>query len=191
MSALPADPLTGVIARIAQGDEKSLAELHRRISRKVHAFAHRHLDDAAAAEDVVTETFYEVWRTAARFAGASRVTTWVLGIARHKALDELRRRGHYTALPENYDTADESESSKAFEQISRDQVKERLLACVKRLPAEQRECIHLVFYEELTLAEIAALQGVPENTVKTRLFHARRKLRAILGDDEITFGLAA
>jgi RNA polymerase sigma-70 factor (ECF subfamily) len=151
--------LARLMARVARKDEAALADLYRQISGTICAFALRRLSDPVGADEIVVETMYEVWRHGHRFAGQSRVTTWVLGIARHKILDRLRQRGssHFETLGEEAEeVADESP------------------------PVEQRECIHLVFYEDMSLAEIAEIQSCPTNTVKTRLFHARRKIRGCL-----------
>jgi RNA polymerase sigma-70 factor (ECF subfamily) len=74
-----------------------------------------------------------------------------------------------------------SNDEHATDKLSRGQEAARVRECLDRLPAEQRECMHLVFFHDMGLAEVASIQGVPENTVKTRLFHARRKLRGWLG----------
>jgi RNA polymerase sigma-70 factor, ECF subfamily len=151
------------------------------MNRKIFAFALRHVDDSDLAEGIVVETMFEVWKNAARFGRGSSVSTWILGIARHKALDEVRRRARYVPLDESAGAEIEDDCATAFDGIAANQTREQLNAAIARLPAEQRECIHLVFFQEMSLAEVADLQGVPENTVKTRLFHARRKLKALLG----------
>jgi RNA polymerase sigma-70 factor (ECF subfamily) len=187
------DPHATLLVRIAAGQEAALAELHRGMARKVFGFAMRHLDDADAANAVVCDTFFSVWLTAASFTGASLASTWILGIARHKALDEVRRRARLVSLDESAEPADE-DAPLPCERLARDEQRQRVRACIGLLPVKQRECVHLVFFEELGLAEIAAIQGVPENTVKTRLYHARRKLRAMLVNEEIAHdasGLAA
>ncbi|MCY7388993.1 MAG: sigma-70 family RNA polymerase sigma factor [Burkholderiales bacterium] len=175
-----ADPLAMLIDRVAGADRQALAELYRRMSRKIFAFALRHLNDRDLAEGVVVDTMFEVWKNAARFGRGSSVSTWILGIARHKALDEVRRRARYVPFDETTDVDVEDEGCSAFDIVAARQTRERLNECLARLPGEQRECIHLTFFEELSQAEIAELQGVPESTVKTRLFHARRKLKIML-----------
>ncbi len=181
----PVDPLAALMERVANADQRALAELYSQMNRKIFAFALRHVGDRDLAEGIVVETMFEVWKNAARFSGGSSVSTWILGIARHKALDEVRRRARFVPYDEAagvgmvMERADDCAS--AFDGLAANETRLQLDACIKRLPAEQQECIHLVFYEELSLAEIAEIQGVPENTVKTRLFHARRKLKILLG----------
>lgn len=174
------DPYAALMIRVAAADERALAELYGHMSRKIFAFALRHVDDRDLAEGVVVETMFEVWKSASRFIGGSSVSTWILGIARHKALDEVRRRARYVPYDETKGAQIADDCAAAFDGIAANQTREQLNECIARLPDEQRECIHLAFYEELSLAEIAEIQGVPENTVKTRLFHARRKLKILL-----------
>ena len=174
------DPLAALMNRVADADERALAQLYGHMSRKIFAFALRHVDDRDLAEGVVVETMFEVWKNAARFIGGSTVSTWILGIARHKALDEVRRRARYVPFDETTGAEITDDAATAFDGIAANQTREQLSNCIAKLPVEQRECIHLAFYEELSLAEISDIQGVPENTVKTRLFHARRKLKILL-----------
>lgn len=177
------DELAVLLDLISMGNEQAFARLYRAMNRKVYAFALQFLRDSHLAEDVVTETLFEVWRNARRFAGQSRASTWVLGIARHKALDKLRDQAAFERVESQWDESCESIASSdpsAFEQLADRQTAAQIQRCLASLPLDQRECIHLVFFQDLSLAEVAALQGVPENTVKTRLFHARRKLRGKL-----------
>ena len=179
--AMPADPLAALMGRVADADQRALADLYSQMNRKIFAFALRHVGDRDLAEGIVVETMFEVWKNASRFSGGSSVSTWILGIARHKALDEVRRRARFVPYDEAVGMEMADECGSAFDGLVARETRLQLDTCIKRLPAEQQECIHLVFYEELSLAEIAQIQGVPENTVKTRLFHARRKLKILLG----------
>lgn len=167
--------------QIAQRDEAALSTLYKRLSRTIYAFSLRRLSQPEAAEEVVVETMYEVWRSASRFAGRSMVTTWVLGIARHKTLDKLRTRGKdiTEALCDDADAVADSTPS-VYEMIAEKQRDNQVALCLEALPDSQRECMYLVFYEDAPLAAIALVQSCPENTVKTRLFHARRKMKECL-----------
>lgn len=170
--------LCRLMQQVAARDEAALATLYKRMSRMIYAFSLRRLNAPDAAEEVVVETMYEVWKGAPRFGGRSMVTTWILGIARHKAIDKLRSRGitHYDPLGDEAEAvADDSAS--VFDTIASKQQAGQIALCMEALPDEQRECLHLVFFEDARLADIATIQDCPENTVKTRLFHARRKMR--------------
>ena len=172
------DRLFDLIARIAQQDEAALVALYRQFGSRVFAFSLQRLDEPGLAEEVVSETMYEVWRHAARFRGESSASTWILGIARNKALDKLRARGHavYEDIDDHADLLSADQPG-GFERIAAAQQAEQVARCMDGLPSDQRECLHLAFYEDLPLADIADLQGCPVNTVKTRLFHARRKMK--------------
>lgn len=174
------DPLAGLMERVAKADQKALADLYAQMNRKIFAFALRHVGDRDVAEGVVVETMFEVWKNAAKFGGRSSVSTWILGIARFKALDEVRRQARYSPLDDVATAAIEDTGISAYEGLAAGETSAQLKKCIARLPPEQQECIHLAFFEELSLAEIAELQGIPENTVKTRMFHARRKLKLML-----------
>lgn len=173
--------LSGLLTRVVEGDEAALATLYRRLSRRIYAFALQRLSQPEAAEEVVVETMFEVWQHAARFRGQSRVSTWVLGIARHKAIDKLRQRNlREVADDEDFLEAIPDETPLAFDRIAQRQQAQQVVDCMEALPEVQRECLHFAFYEDMGLAEISELQECPENTVKTRLFHARRKMRDCL-----------
>ena len=166
---------------VAARDEVALATLYKRMSRMIYAFSLRRLSDPDAAEEVVVETMYEVWKDAPRFAGRSLVTTWIFGIARHKALDRLRARGTMPleAIDDEAEAIADTNPS-AYELIASRQRAGQVALCIEALPDAQRECVHMAFYEDAPLAEIAVVQECPENTVKTRLFHARRKMKECL-----------
>jgi RNA polymerase sigma-70 factor (ECF subfamily) len=181
-----------LLKRIGLADQSAMDTLYRQQQRSVYAFALQFVSNPHDAEDVVVETFLEVWRHAARFAGQSKATTWILGIARHKALDKVRAREHVLLGSDEWDAIAETTPSNeetAADKLSRGEEAALVRECLERLPAEQRECMHLVFFHDMGLAEVASLQGVPENTVKTRLFHARRKLREWLGGNDAIRGM--
>lgn len=169
-----------LLQRLGKRDEAALRELYSAYSRTIYAFALQRLRDAAEAEEIVVDTMHEVWRHPERFRGEAKFSTWLLGIARFKLLSLIRSRE-----PQHEDIVDleetlESGEEGTFEILAQKQRREAVRQCMDKLPAEQRECVHLVFYEGHGLAEVAALLGCPENTVKTRLFHARRKLKSSL-----------
>jgi RNA polymerase sigma-70 factor (ECF subfamily) len=166
-----------LLKQIIRREEQAMASFYKAFERNVYAFALRRLGNQGEAEEVAVETMHEVWKNAGRFRGDSQVRTWVLGIARHKLLDKLRARSQ---AYEELDETTPSEDLSGFDLLARRQRAQNVLKCLSHLPDEQRDCMHLVFYEELSLAEIAKIQNCPENTVKTRLFHARRKIKQCL-----------
>jgi RNA polymerase sigma-70 factor (ECF subfamily) len=174
-----------LIDRIARRDEVALKELHRLMARRIYAFAFHRSGDADQAETVVVDTMWEVWKSAERFRGDSQVSTWVFGIARFKTMEQ-RRQG-----PRDHDDIDEmadellSDADDGEQALDKWQQRQHVLGCLKKLSAAHRECMQLVHYEGMGLSEVAEVQGVPENTIKTRMFHARKYLKACL---EIALG---
>jgi len=167
-----------LLQRCAQRDERALVELHRLLARRIHAFAWQRLRNDEEAQTVVVDTLHEVWKSAARFRGESLVTTWVLGIARYKSLEQGRQQApDADDIDDHADTlaADVDDGETA---LSRWQQAEQVRLCLQQLNAAQRECMQLVYYEGLGLADVALVQQVPEGTVKTRLFHARHQMRS-------------
>lgn len=169
-----------LLARIGQRDESALAELHRLIARRLYAFAFQRSRDHEHAETVVVDTLWEVWRCSDRFRGESRISTWIFGIARNKSFELWRHSGPDHEDIDSYIDDLPSEYGDLSRALEIKQESRKVLGCMDKLSPSQRECMQLVHFEGLALAEIAHIQGVPENTVKTRMFHARRNLRSCL-----------
>jgi RNA polymerase sigma-70 factor (ECF subfamily) len=167
-----------LIAKIAAGNRLAMQVLFARHHARVYRFILRLLGSEAVAEDLTSEVFLGVWRQAHRFEARSSVTTWLLAIARYKALAELRRRPQASsneASAESIDPTDDPEAN--FEVKHRGEI---LRNCLTRLSPRHREIIDLVYYHEKSVQEAAEILGVPGNTVKTRMFHARKKLSELL-----------
>jgi RNA polymerase sigma-70 factor (ECF subfamily) len=176
------DDVFKLLDRIRRGDEPAFRQLYKAYSRKLYAYALRQLGDPGKAEEIVSDTLYEVWKHPDRFRGESQFSTWLIGVARNKILMAWRsgrREGDHEDIDEMSDVL-EGDLEGGFDVLAQKQRQEGVLHCMERLGDEQRECIHLVFYEGLSLGEIAEVQGCPEGTVKTRLFHARQKLKNCL-----------
>jgi RNA polymerase sigma-70 factor (ECF subfamily) len=159
----PADEL--LIGRIARGDRLAMQVLFARHHVRIYRFVLRLLRDEMAAEDVISEVFLDVWRQASRFEGRSAVSTWLIAIARREeGLDEETME----AIEEPSDNP-----SISVEKLDKG---EKLRQCLAALTREHREVIDLVYYHEKSVEEVAQIVGIPENTVKTRMFYARKKL---------------
>lgn len=170
----------GLLALVAHGDEAAFRRLYELLSRRVFAFAFHSLGDAVTATEVVSDTLFQVWKNAASFRGDSRLTTWVLGIARHKLLDRLRAQSGAHEDIDDYSEVLADDEPDGFAVIARRQREQGVHHCLQRLQDPHRQCLFLVFYEGLSLREVSEVQAVPENTVKTRLFHARGKIKQCL-----------
>jgi RNA polymerase sigma-70 factor (ECF subfamily) len=168
-----------LIGRIATGDRLAMQVLFARHHVRVFRFVLRLVRDESVAEDLISEVFIDVWRQAGRFEGRSQVSTWLLAIARFKALSALRRRPDEELDDE---TAEAIEDPSDDPEVSLDK-KDKSAAirkCLEKLSAEHREIIDLVYYHEKSVEEVAQIVGIPENTVKTRMFYARKRLAELL-----------
>jgi RNA polymerase sigma-70 factor (ECF subfamily) len=168
-----------LIGRIATGDRLAMQVLFARHHVRVYRFVLRLVRDESVAEDLISEVFLDVWRQAGRFEGRSQVSTWLLAIARFKALSALRRRPDEELDDE---TAEAIEDPSDDPQVALDK-KDKSAAirkCLEKLSAEHREIIDLVYYHEKSVEEVARIVGIPENTVKTRMFYARKRLAELL-----------
>lgn len=172
----PAGELSEMLRAVAGGDAEALAELYRRLESSIYAFAVSRLGDPEQAAEVLHEVMLGVWRKADTFRGRSRPLTWVLGIARHKILDAQRRSRRWRPEPppdEDVPDSTATPSDRLHRGERRDAVRDALAA----LSEDHREVIHLAFYQDLSYPEISRLLGVPEGTVKTRVFHAKKAMR--------------
>lgn len=169
-----------LIERIAAGDEASMRVLYTRHNVRVYRFALRLVGNDAIAEEVTSEVFLDVWRHAATFERRSRVTTWLLAVARHKALQVMRRRPteplNDDACSLVPDASDDPETA-----IGKSQTQAILFKCLSNLSPAHREVVDLVYYHHKTIDEVADIVGLERNTVKTRMFYARRRLAEMLG----------
>lgn len=168
-----------LLESIAQGDRAAMHTLYARHSVRVYRFVLRMLRDASMAEDLVSQVFLDVWRTAGQFEGRSQVSTWLLSIARFKALTALRQRKYEDIdqddVMEVADDADTPEDS-----LARNRTRDILRSCVARLSPAHREVVDLVYYHEKSVEEVAGIVGIPASTVKTRMFYARKQLAELL-----------
>jgi RNA polymerase sigma-70 factor, ECF subfamily len=176
-----------LIARIAGGDRLAMQVLFARHHVRVYRFVLRLTRNEATAEDLIGEVFLEVWRQAGKFEGRSAVSTWILGIARFKALSSLRRRQEETLDEETAeqieDQADDPETA-----LAKKDKGAVLRQCLTALTAEHREVIDLVYYHEKSVEDVAQIVGIPAATVKTRMFYARKKLSELLKERGIDRG---
>jgi RNA polymerase sigma-70 factor (ECF subfamily) len=168
-----------LVARVAEGDRQALRLLFARHQPKVYRFVLRLVTNSATAEDVVNEVFFDLWRQAASFEGRAQLSTWLLAIARNKALTAMRGRLHEPlddaaaeAIPDPAGTAEET--------LDASQRSAVLRRCLTQLSAAHREIIDLVYYHEKSVDEVATIIGVPAATVKTRMFYARKRLAELL-----------
>ena len=176
-----------LIGRIANGDRLAMQVLFARHHVRVFRFVVRLVRNETTAEDLISEVFLDVWRQAGRFEGRSAVSTWLLAIARFKALSAMRRRPD-VELDEETAGAIEDPSDDPGVVLEKKDKSVLIRKCLTGLSAEHREIIDLVYYHEKSVEEVAEIVGIPENTVKTRMFYARKKLAELLKAEGIERG---
>ncbi len=150
----------------------------------VYRWLLRFVSNETLAEDLLSEVFLDVWRQAGRFQCRSSVSTWLMSIARHKALSARRRRTEGAELDEKIEAtiADPANDPEvALQEKDRGELVRRALM---RLSTEHREVIDLVYYHEKSVDEVAHILDVPPGTVKTRMFYARKKLGELINGAE-------
>ena len=164
-----------LIARIAGGDRLAMQTLFARHRTAVYRWLLRMVGNEATAEDLLSDVFLDVWRQAGRFQARSAVSTWLLAIARFKALSARRSRKD-AELDETIEAtvADSTDNPEVvLQKKSRDQF---VRTALTTLSLEHREIIDLVYYHDKSVDECAQILGVPSGTVKTRMFYARKKM---------------
>ena len=169
--------------RIALQDRQAFEALYRTYYRRLTRFLDRFMRRPQMIDEILDDTMLVVWQKAATFNGSSQVSTWIFAIAYRKAMKALKREGGRTQILSDHEEllyAPSPES--AFIDGEYRSAVRRLVA---GLSAEQRAVVELTYYHGCAYKEIAAIVGCPVDTVKTRMFHARRKLRSVLrGRDE-------
>jgi RNA polymerase sigma-70 factor (ECF subfamily) len=168
-----------LIARIAAGDRLAMQVLFARHHVRVYRFVLRLVRNEATAEDLISEVFLDVWRQAGKFEGRSAVSTWMLSIARFKALSSMRKRQDAELDDETAEQV-EDDSDDPETALAKKDKGAQLRQALTALSAEHREIIDLVYYHEKSVEEVAGIVGIPEATVKTRMFYARKKLSELL-----------
>ncbi len=168
-----------LLESIAAGEKAAMHVLYARHNVRVYRFILRIVGDTSVAEDLVSQVFLDVWRTAGQFEGRSQVSTWMLAIARFKALTALRNRRHEDIEQEEVlqiaDTGDTPETA-----MDRSQTSSTLRKAIAQLSPAHREIIDLVYYHEKSVEEVGQIIGIPQATVKTRMFYARKHLAELL-----------
>jgi RNA polymerase sigma factor (sigma-70 family) len=165
---------------VAACDREAFDQLYREYYPRLMDFLARLIGQSGLAEEVVNDTMYVVWSRASTFAGRSKVSTWIFGIAYKQAIKRLEREGRqrFDRLPEDWEVLADNLSTDS--EISKLQLRETLDKAMRRLSESHRSVVELTYQFGYSYIEIAEIVGCPVNTVKTRMFHARAQLRRIL-----------
>jgi RNA polymerase sigma factor (sigma-70 family) len=171
-----------LLARVRDGDERALEALHARYAGALYSLARQVTRSERSAEDVVQEVFIAVWRSAERFDPAKgSVSAWLFALARHKAIDAVRRemtvQKRTVEADLTLEEAPDDVDAETWRRIQGEQVRE----AIGRLPASQREALELAFFAGLTHVEVAERLQIPLGTAKTRIRTALLRLRDIIG----------
>jgi len=168
--------IVGLLNGVAEKDESDFGKLYEATQRKVFHYLLRVTNSRELAEDLLIETYTEVWKSAKKFQGRSKVITWIIGIARNLAMNQIRKnRMEDTRLE-----GDPAYPSDQFLHSARAEKLQILEEALNRLSLKHREILDLVFLQEMAYEDIAQIMRLPVNTVKTRVFYAKEKLRAIM-----------
>ena len=170
--------LDTLVEAIARKDRSAFGQFYKAMERPLFRFVQVKLNDPFRSADIVHEVFLEVWRGAGTFQGKSNVRTWVFAIAYRKVVDVFRREGRLSYqedLPEQVD-----ESPDAAAALIAAQNADAVRRCLDGLKPEHRLAIELTFYEDMGYRDVASVTGVPEGTVKSRVFHAKQLLMRCL-----------
>lgn len=169
------DPEAILIARVAVREQAAFAELYGIYRRRLARFLGRFLASPDTIDEIINDVMFVVWQNASRFELRSKVSTWIFGIAWRKALKALERQQR-SAAPQ----ASPDDIGKCDEAVSALETREWLGRALARLGPDQRLVVELTFFAGCSYQEIAEIADCPVNTVKTRMFHARHRLRDIL-----------
>ena len=169
-----------LLRRIAAKDRRAFEALYHAYYRRLFAYLFKTIRRPDLSEEVLDDVMLAVWTGAAGFDGRSRPSTWIFGIAYHKALKALARQDRHRTEAEEPDVEEPMGGEGPEGLLARREMADVLERALRSLPLEQRTVVELTYYQGFSYQEIAEIMGCPVNTVKTRMFHARRRLRELL-----------
>ena len=165
---------------IAAGDAKALERLFARAQTRVFRFLMRVVKNQAIAEELLNEVFLSVWQNAHRYEGRSEPMTWMLSIAHNKAISTLRKKTEVLGVADEVSRNLVADDDAPDIAVQKQDKSVKIRACIAELSEDHRTILDLVYYQEQSVAEVAEILGISENTVKTRMFYARKKLSELL-----------
>lgn len=170
-----------LLAMVAQGDREAFSQLYLKYQPKLVSYCARLLrDDFAQAADIVDDALFDVWRSAGKFAGKSKPSTWIYSITRNKLVSWLRKTTEITLDDERMMLSMVDTSATPEETREQEDMKHQLLRLMNHLTDEHRDVLRLTYFEDKSVKEVADILGISDNTVKTRMFYARKRLGQML-----------
>ena len=179
-----AEPDSLLIQEIAAGDRDAFEKLYRTYAPRLFRYLFSMTGDASRSEELTNDVMIAAWKGAPNFRGESRVSTWLFGIAHHKALNAVRGKQPLTVEIEQASEAAAPDEGPQ-EIVLRHSLEQTVRSALQELSPEHREVMELTFYQGLSYLEIAEIMQCPVNTVKTRMFYAKKKLQEVLGREGI------
>lgn len=168
-----ADRERALLGAVRRGDRGAFTDLYHRYQPRLHGYLRRLVRDPARIEELVDDVMFVVWKDARRFRGDAAVSSWIFGIAYRRAMDALRRDGRRESiLQPNIDPTDLPAQEPRHRELVR--------AGLAELSADHRQVVELTYFCGFSYQEISDIAGCPVNTVKTRMYHARRRLKYLL-----------
>jgi RNA polymerase sigma-70 factor (ECF subfamily) len=176
--ASPAREEARLVACIADGDRRAFEALYRLYNRRLTRFIVNMIHRPHLAEEVLDDTMMVVWRRASAYDGASKVSTWIFAIAYRRALSAMR--GLREPVEDKGAESRECPEDGPERRLGRRQAHDRLIEAMGELSADHRAVVDLTYFHEMDYREIAEIMACPVDTVKTRMYHARRHLKRVL-----------
>jgi len=173
-----------LLARVAGGDREAFERLYHAYFPRLTRFLNRTTRNLQLIEEVVNDTMLVVWKKAPSWDGSCKVSTWVFAIAWRRARKAMH--GCDEPVQDAPDLLEAGPDSQPDRQYARLRQRQAVDAALHALPARQRAVVQLTYFHDMGYADIADVLGCPENTVKTRMFHARRRLATLLADRQET-----
>lgn len=177
---------TELLKRIAEGDRDAFTELYISYQPRLIKFCSRMLKyDVALASDTADEALIEVWRSAGSFSGLSQPSTWIHSIARFRMIGYLRKNKELLQN-DNFEQLNIKDTDLLPEQeVVISERNQEIIDNLAKLSEKHREVIELVYYRELSIKDISVMLDISENTVKTRMFYARKHLKSLLSNTDL------
>ena len=174
------DSQTRWLKEIAVGNRDAFEKLYGEYQRRLYRYFFRMVGSIESAEELTNDVLVEVWKKAGEFKGLSKVSTWIFGIAHYKAMNHYRTKPTKTVELESAAHVPDANSTPE-ESATQENLKAKIKSALNGLSPEHREVVELTFTDGLSYQEIAEIMQCPVNTVKTRMYYAKKHLEEILG----------
>jgi len=177
---------TILLKKISKGDRQAFTELYKSYQPRLLKFCSRLLrNDVSLAADMADEALIEVWHSAGSFSGKSQPSTWIHSIARYRLIGYLRKNKEVLLDEDTEQLNFEDTSLLPDEELIISERDKKIVNDLGKLSDKHKEVLELVYFRELSIKDIASMLDISENTVKTRMFYARKHLKAILSNSDL------